>query len=86
MTRSEAIAKIEATLTSLSDADVVAIASIVEQLKAARQGIRALTPREMQLIEQSKADFRDGRTSSLQESEAYVVAELARRRAQRSTA
>ena len=45
---------------------------------------RPLTTRELDLIEQSKEDFRRGRTRTLSESMSYVDAELDRRRRLRS--
>lgn len=83
MTRTEAIAKINARLSSLADDEVLTVADMLDHIADAQTGIRRLTPRELQLIEQSKADFQDGRTSTLQESRAFVEAELARRRAAR---
>ena len=80
MTRTEAIAKINARLSSLADDEVLTVADMLDHIADAQTGIRRLTPRELQLIEQSKADFQDGRTSTLQESRAFVEAELARRR------
>jgi hypothetical protein len=45
---------------------------------------RALTLREIALIEQSKGDFETGRTYTVTEARAYVDEALARRRAQRT--
>ena len=47
---------------------------------------RPLTAREFALVEQSKEDFQLGRTSTPEQSRAWVDAELERRRRQRSTA
>ena len=80
----QAIAKINARLSSLADDEVLTVADMLDHIADAQTGIRRLTPRELQLIEQSKADFQDGRTSTLQESRAFVEAELAHRRAARS--
>jgi hypothetical protein len=44
------------------------------------------TTRELELIDQSKEDFRLGRTRSLNESKAYVDDELDRRRRLRTNA
>ncbi len=86
MTRTEAIAKINARLSSLADDQVLTVADMLDELTATVPGLRALTTRELSLIEKSKADYRDGRTSSLDDSEAYVESELARRRAAHSKA
>ena len=83
MTRTEAIAIITAQLASADDATVLTVADI---LVDAEQPIRALTARELALVEQSKADFAAGRTVSLDECMANVDAELARRRAARGQA
>ena len=85
MTRTEAIAKINARLSSFADDEVLTVADMLDQIAGVQSNIRALTRRELELIETSKADFRDGRTSTLEESEAFVEAELSRRRVARST-
>jgi hypothetical protein len=45
---------------------------------------RTLTPREMALVEQSKADFKAGRTYTVTEARIYIDEALARRRVQRA--
>ena len=86
MSRTEAIAVINAQLASLDDERVLTVAGIVADIAAVNTGtIRPLTARELALVEQSKADFAAGRTSSLEESMTYVSAELARRRATRGS-
>jgi hypothetical protein len=84
MTRAEAIAAINAKLSSLDDDEVMAVASIIEDIAAADELPRALTARELALIEQSKEDFRVGRTYTAAESRAYIDKALARRREQRA--
>jgi hypothetical protein len=85
MTRSEAIAVIEQSLPS---ADEVTLNAAAELFQAARAGPsvlpRTLTPRETALIEQSKEDFKAGRTYTITEARAYVNETMARRRAQRA--
>jgi hypothetical protein len=85
MTRNDAIASINATLTSLDDQRVLTVADIVAEMAGGNETypLRELTPREQALIKQSKDDFAAGRTRSVQESEAYVAAELDRRLAAR---
>ena len=61
MTRAEAIAAINAKLSSLDDDGVMEVASIVEDIAAPDDLPRALTARELALIEQSKEDFKAGR-------------------------
>lgn len=84
MTRTEAIATITSQLGRLDDTSISTVAEIVAELASAAEPVRQLTPRERALVEQSKADFAAGRTSSLTQSEAFVEAELARRRAART--
>lgn len=86
MTRTEAIARINERLASLADDQVATVADMLDQLAGSAPGHRALAARELALIEQSKVDFREGRTSSLEDSESFVETELARRRDARSTA
>lgn len=83
MTRTEAINYIT---TRLAAADEATVLSVADMLAEADQPIRALTPSELDLIEQSKADFAAGRTVGLDECMANVDAELARRRAARGEA
>ena len=98
MTRSEAIAIITGKLKAADDAILEAVASrmagadhppttgdILDALPTAGILPRALTARELALVEQSKEDFRLGRTSTPEQSRAWVDAELERRRRQRST-
>ncbi len=68
MTRSEAIAIINAKLADLNDEAVAAVAGIVRDIGTAGTLPRPLTPRERALIEQSKTDFREGRTYALDEA------------------
>lgn len=84
MTRTEAIAAITAKLASLDDGGVSTVADFIDGIATSQQPIRPLSPREMALVEQSKADFSAGRTYSQKESEAYVDAALAARRAGRA--
>src|SRR6266481_6094124 len=97
MTRSEAIAIITGKLEAADDATLEAVASrmagadhpttgdILDALPNAGLLPRALTARELALVEQSKEDFRLGRTSTPEQSRAWVDAELERRRRQRFT-
>lgn len=85
MTRSEAIALINTELAACDDARVLAIAEMVSARAAVDSGLpRDLTARELALIEQSKEDFKAGRTMTLEEASAYIDAGLAARRAARS--
>jgi len=78
MTRTEALASIAASLDTMEDEDVIEFA---EKL-ASKASIlpRELTDDELALIEQSREDFRLGRTMSLEEAEAETIAFLAERR------
>lgn len=81
MTRAEAIATINAKLSSLDDDGIMAVASIVENLAADGELPRALTARELELIEQSKEDFKAGRVVAQDEYRAEMDAFFANRRA-----
>ena len=89
MTRAQSIATINAQLASLDDERLQAVADLVEEF-AAEHGaaepfvMRELTPRERALIEQSKEDFKAGRTMSIDEARARTDAFLAERRAARA--
>jgi hypothetical protein len=95
MTRTEAIAVITNALHAVEDSTLQAaavhiatvanqsdltVADIQQAFATASVLPRPLTTRELDLIHQSKEDFRLGRTRSLSESMAYVDAELDRRR------
>jgi hypothetical protein len=79
MTRTEAIATITAKLSALDDERLQAVVEIVDDI-AANEALRPLTARELALLDQSKADFKDGRTLSLDEARARTDAYLAERR------
>jgi hypothetical protein len=84
MTRSEAIAIIEQSLPSADEVTLKAAAQLFQDARAEPSILpRALTPRETALIEQSKEDFKAGRTYTVTEARAYVDEALAHRRAQR---
>lgn len=86
MTRSEAIARINARLSSLDDERVLTVADIVDEIAASDDSSRQLTAHELALIEQSRQDFRAGRTLTLEEARARTDAFLAQRRASRAKA
>jgi hypothetical protein len=79
MTRTEAIATITAKLGALDDERLQAVVEIVDDI-AANEVLRPLTARELALLDQSKADFKEGRTLSLDEARARTDAYLAERR------
>ena len=80
MTRAQAIAAINAKLLSLNDERVQAVADIVDDIAADGDLPRALTARELALIEQSKEDFKAGRVVSQEEYRAEMDAFLLQRR------
>ncbi len=82
MTRTETIATINAKLGSLDDERLQSVAAIVNDI-ASEEVLRPLTVRELALLEQSKADFKDGLTLTLAEARARTDAYLAERRALR---
>ena len=84
MTRAEAIATINAKLSSLDDDGLKAVASIVEDLSAGSDLPRPLTARELELIERSKEDFKAGRVYTTAEARAYIDEALEFRRKQRA--
>ena len=71
------MAIITAKLPSLNDEGVLAIADIVQSIEAADELPRELTPDELALIEQSKDDFKSGRTYTLDQARAMTDAFLA---------
>jgi hypothetical protein len=77
MTRTQSITVIQDTLASLDDAEVATVAEIVQTM-AAPFKFRDLTPDELAGIEQSKADFREGRTYSVEEAMALTDAFVAK--------
>ena len=79
MTRTEAMTQIAERLQALDDDSVQAVVDFVSAMPAADDLLRALTPRELELIEQSKEDFRLGRTYTLDEMDAYLDQAAARR-------
>ena len=84
MTRAQTIERIAAKLANANDEHVRAVAEYLEAVEQPVAPLRELTPRELELIEQSKEDFRTGRTLSLDEAEARTTAFLAARRAARA--
>lgn len=84
MSRAETIAIITAGLASLDDARLQAVAEIVREAGDSEPLPRELTAEELRLIEQSKEDFRTGRTLSPAEARARTDHFLALRRAARA--
>ena len=72
MTRQQAIAMITSRLDELDDERVLAVADMVQSLDAESELPRELTEEELRLIEQSKEDFRLGRTLSSAEARASI--------------
>ena len=86
MTRTEAIAVINAKLATLDDERVQTAAAIIDDLAAGSNPVRALSPRELALLAQSKADFAAGRSYSHDEITAMLDERLALRGVPKSTA
>lgn len=80
MTRTEAIAIINAQLASFDDERVLTVADIVQDMTATNDLPRPLTAEELALIERSKADFKEGRTHSSSEARTLTDAFLAKLR------
>lgn len=73
MTRTEAIAIIEKALPSADEATLAAAAELFQATQAEPSVLpRALTARELELIEQSKEDFRQGRTLTSAEARTSI--------------
>ncbi len=70
MTGAETIARINAKLQDFDDEAVQAVVDLVQEIGKAGKLPRRFTDRERELIEQSKADFREGQTYSLEEAKA----------------
>ena len=85
MSRIDVIHQINAALATLDDERLKAVADIVQGMTSDDELPRALTDEELGLIEQSKEDFKAGRSYTIEQSRAYIDAELARRRQSRST-
>lgn len=81
MTRAEIINAINAKLSSLDDDSVLAVAGIVEDIAASGEMPRALSPRELALIQQSREDFVSGRVVTQQDYRVEMDAYFAQRRA-----
>jgi hypothetical protein len=77
MTRSEAIAIINAKLPALDDDRLSTVAELVEQMTQSDMALD-LTDEELAAIERSKADFKAGRTLSSQEYKAEMDAFMTR--------
>ena len=73
MNRAEAIATINAQLADADDETVEAVAEFVKSLSEARPP-RQLSERERGLLEQSRRDFENGDTLTLEESRARTDA------------
>lgn len=85
MTRMQTIEQITAKLATLDDERLQAVAEMIEGMEDGESVLpRALTERELALIEQSKEDFKAGRTYTVAEARAYIDEALARRREQRA--
>ena len=84
MTRNQAIAIITERLASLDDARVQTVADIVQSMADESVLPREMTARELALIEQSKEDFKTGRTYTLDEMDTYLDAAAAKRALTRS--
>jgi hypothetical protein len=72
MIRAEAIAFITTKLPSIDDEGVMAIADIVQSIEVPDSHVRELTPHELALLEQSKDDFKNGRTYTLDQARAMT--------------
>ena len=79
MNREDAIAIITSQLASLDDEEVQTVADMVQsmadEVPESTESVlpRELTARELALIEQSKEDFRQGRTYSSNEARAITA-------------
>ena len=76
------MAIIKEKLASLDDEGVEAVAAFAQSMGHPLD-VSQLTPEELAGIERSKADFREGRTYSLDEARAISEAMIAKRRSVR---
>ena len=74
MTRTQAIAIINAKLDALDDEHVLTVADIVRDMEKAPSAAYALTDSDRAAIERSKEDFKTGRTYSNDEYHAEMAA------------
>ena len=82
MTRMQTIEQITAKLATLDDERLQAVAEMIEGMDDAESVLpRALTERELALIEQSKEDFKAGRIVSQDDYRVEMDAFLSQRRA-----
>ncbi len=87
MTRTEAITIIEKALPMADEATLAAAAALLQSAQSEPSILpRALTARELDLIEQSKADFAAGRTMTSAEARASIDDVLATLGVPKSTA
>ena len=79
MTRMQTIELITAKLATLDDERLQAVAQMISSLDEEESVLpRELTPRELALIEQSREDFKAGRTLTLEEARARTDEFLAK--------
>ena len=86
MTRTDAISVINAKLATLDDARVLTVVEIIDELTSEAGPIRSLSPREIALLDRSKADFAAGRSYSHDEITAMLDERLAVHGVPKSTA
>lgn len=87
MTRAQAIAIIEKSLPAADEATLAAVANLLQEATSEESVLpRELTARELELIEQSKEDFRQGRTLSSEEYRADMDAFMAKLKAKLAAA
>jgi polyphosphate kinase len=75
MTREQVLENITHTLASFDDARVITVQDILQEM-AREEELRVLSERELSQIEQSKEDFRLGRTMNGTDVRAAVAAAL----------
>jgi hypothetical protein len=79
VTRAQALAIINAKLASMDDEHVMTVAEIVKSIDATDELPRGLTANELAQVEQSKEDFKAGRSFSLDEARTLTDQFLAKR-------
>ncbi len=83
MSRSQAIAEINAVLASLDDERLRTVADIVGEIASDGGLPRDLTSRELDMVARSRADFAAGDTMTPDELDRYLDAAAAKRAAAR---
>jgi hypothetical protein len=84
MSHTKTLERVKAQIDRLDEQTVAVLDRHLMELAGAQGPFRSLTSSEQALLAEARADFAGARTSTAEESEEFVISELARRRADRS--